>query len=267
MGDNVILTFINNYNIFEVPSRFSYQHVVYLLVDILYIIGLIFLLRKKDQKVIRTVLIILSSICCLIFMGRMFFGWEGSRIFEKGSKTTLLPLELCNINIFITLIALIVNKKFLNNYLYFVSLVGGIIPLLVFPDVHMITSGRNIFHYMFFDYWIIHTHLVAIPIVMISCKLFTPSIKQIPWVLLTTLGIYFIAFLSSIILRNFESFKTANYMYTMSHNNLPILKQLYSLIPIPFIYGLPLIIPITGVLYLMGLPFIKRGEKNVNKHS
>lgn len=45
----------------------------------------------------------------------MFFGWEYSRIFNTGSKVTLLPIELCNINIIITLIALVINKKFLNN--------------------------------------------------------------------------------------------------------------------------------------------------------
>ena len=264
----MFLTFFNEYPLYEVPSRFSYQHVLFLLFDIVYIIGLIFICKKLLKNKTRLFLIILSSICCLIFVGRMFFGWEGSRIYENGSKTSLLPLELCNMNIFITLIALIINKKFLNNYLYFVSMLGGLIPLLIFPDCHMITEGRNIFHYMFFDYWIIHTHLVAIPIVMISCNMFKPSIKQVPYVILTALGIYFFCFISSVILRCFKDFKGANYMYTMNHNNLPILKQLYELIPIPFVYGLPLALPISGVFYLMSLPFIKRGEKkNVKRKS
>lgn len=254
------ISFFNDYSIFEVPSRFSYQHVVYLLIDVLYIIGLVLLCRKLSTKTVRIILISLASICCLIFLGRMFFGWEWSRIYNDGSKTTLLPLELCNMNIFITLIALIINKKFLNNYLYYVSLVGGMIPLLVFPDCHMITAGRNIFHYMFFDYWIIHTHLVAIPIVMIATKMFRPSIKQVPWVLLTTLCIYFVCFIASITLRNFKSFEGANYMYTMNHNNLPILKQLYDLIGIPFVYGLPIAIPITIVFYIMSLPFLRKGD-------
>lgn len=148
-GDTLTISFFNDYSIFEVPSRFSYQHVVYLLIDVLYIIGLVLLCRKLSTKTVRIILISLASMCCLIFLGRMFFGWEWSRIYNDGSKTTLLPLELCNMNIFITLIALIINKKFLNNYLYFVSLVGGMILILVFPDCHMITAGRNIFHYMF----------------------------------------------------------------------------------------------------------------------
>lgn len=258
----MLFAFDNDYSIFEVPYRFSYQHVFYLLIDILYILGLVFLCRKLSQKTTRIILIALASFCCLIFIGRMFFGWEEARIYNDGSKTTLLPFELCNMNIFITLIALLINKKFLNNYLYFISLLGGIIPLFVFPDCHMITAGRNIFHYMFFDYWIIHTHLVAIPIVMIATNIFKPSIKQVPWVLLVTLGIYFFCFIASIVLRNFKSFEGANYMYTMYHNDLPILKQLYSIIPVPFVYGLPIAIPITGVLYLMSLPFIKKERRN-----
>ena len=107
----MILSFFNDYSIFEVPSRFSYQHVVYLLIDVLYIIGLVFLCKKLSKKTVRIILISLASICCLIFLGRMFFGWEWSRIYNDGSKTTLLPLELCNMNIFITLLALIIDKN------------------------------------------------------------------------------------------------------------------------------------------------------------
>ena len=52
-------------------------------------------------------------------------------------------------------------------------------------------------------------------------------------------------------------------MYSLRHNNLPILKQLYSIIPIPFVYGLPLALPISILFYLMELPFeLKKGTQN-----
>ena len=52
-------------------------------------------------------------------------------------------------------------------------------------------------------------------------------------------------------------------MYSLRHNNLPILKQLYSIIPIPFVYGLPLALPISILFYLMALPFeLKKGTQN-----
>ena len=105
--------------------------------------------------------------------------------------------------------------------------------------------------------------MVAIPITMIAWGFFQPEKKQIPKVILTLVGIYLFAFLSSIILRNFDSFQTANYMYSLRHNNLPILKQLYSIIPIPFVYGLPLALPISILFYLMALPFeLKKGTQN-----
>ncbi|HAR57320.1 MAG TPA: hypothetical protein DCR62_01005 [Acholeplasmatales bacterium] len=259
----MIISFFNSYRIYEVPNRFSYQHILLLLIDVIYIFLLIFLLRKKSNQLKRKILLGLTIACCLIFAGRMFFGWEQSRIFNNGSKVTLLPIELCNINIIITLIALVINKKFLNNYMYYVTMIGGLIPLLVFPDCHMITQGNNLFHYMFLDFWFIHTNLVAIPIAMIAWGFFQPEKKQIPKVILTLVGIYLFAFLSSIILRNFDSFQTANYMYSLRHNNLPILKQLYSIIPIPFVYGLPLALPISILFYLMALPFeLKKGTQN-----
>lgn len=237
------------------PSRFSYQHVLLLLIDAIIFFLVIFLLRKKSQKFQRNFLIILNIICAIIFAGRMFFGWEGARIYNEGTKSSLLPLELCNINIYISLIALISNKKFLNNYMYLVTMVGGMIPLIVFPDCHMITNGNNLFHYMFFDYWIIHSSLVFIPIAMLCWKFFTPDIKSIYKVTLLVAGIYLFDFIACLILRNFEMFNNANYMYCMNHNNLPILRDLYALIPYPFLYGLPLAIPISIVFVLMCLPF------------
>ena len=257
-----MLSIFNDYKIYEVPNRFSYQHLLLIFIDIIYIFSMIYFLRNKSKKTQKIVLLSLNIACALIFAGRMFFGWEGSRIYNEGSKTSLLPFELCNLNIFISLIALIIDKKFLNNYLYFVSMIGALVPLLVFPDIHMITNGNNLFHYMFFDYWFIHTQLVLIPLAMISWKWFKPNFKIIPYVSLTLFGVHLFCFLSSALLRNFPSFSTANYMYTMSHNNLPVLRNLYSIIPFPYLYELPLIIPIVGLFILMTLPFkIKKGGK------
>lgn len=260
----MIFSFFNDYKIYEVPNRFSYQHILLLLISAIYIILVIFILKKKSYKTQKIFLVTINICCIIIFSLRMFFGWEGSRIYNDGNKTTLLPFELCNLNIFITLIALLTNKKYLNNYLYYVSLIGGLIPLFVFPDIHMITHGNNLFHYMFFDYYFIHTQLVMIPIAMISFNWFKPDIKIIPFVALFVAGIHLFCFVSSMILRNFQSFTNANYMYTINHNNLPILKDLYKLIPYPYLYQLPLIIPIIVLFYLLGLPFyiLRRKTKN-----
>ncbi len=258
-----IFTFFNNYKIYEVPNRFSYQHVLLLIFAAVYIFLIVFLLRKASFKTQKSVLLGINIACIIIFSLRMFLGWDGSRIYQDGSKTSLLPFELCNLNIFVTFLAIIINRKLLNNYLYFVSLIGGMIPLLIFPDIHMITNGNNLFHYMFFDYYFIHTQLVMIPVAMISWHWFKPDIKVIPFVVLMTLGIHFFCFISSAILRNFASFKNANYMYTISDNNLPVLKTLHQIIPLPYLYQLPLIIPIVVLFYLMGLPFYLKNKRRL----
>jgi uncharacterized membrane protein YwaF len=227
---------------------------------------MIFTLKKRSHGFQKTVFLILIGLSMLIFAGRMFFGWEGSRIYNGGSKVTLLPLELCNINIIVTFVALLINKKTLNSYLYFNALIGALLSLLVFPDCHMITNGNTLFHYMFFDYWFIHTQLVTVPIVMLACGWYRPRIRQVPLMLIATVGIYFFIFMMTLLLRHFESFKTANYMYSMYHNNLPILKNLYEVIPVPFVYSLPLIVPIGILFVLMSLPLNlieRRGKKNV----
>lgn len=260
-----MLTFFNRYKIYEVPSRFSYQHILLLLIVVIYILLMCFLLKNKSHKTQKIILLSINIACAVIFALRMFFGWEGSRIYNSGSKTSLLPLELCNLNIFVMLAAIITEKKFLSNYLYFVSLVGGLIPLLIFPDIHMITNGNNLFHYMFFDYYFIHTQLVMIPIAMLSWKWFKPELKVIPYVAIFTIGIHFFCFISSFILRNFEPFSTANYMYTVYHNDLPVLRDLYKIIPFPYLYQLPLVIPIIGLFYLMVLPFYFNDKRRVKK--
>lgn len=257
----IVNSFFNGYKLYEVPNRFSYQHVLLLLLTGICIFLIIYFLRKASHKTQRIFLIVIISVCMVIYAGRMFFGWEDSRIYNDGSKTTLLPLELCNINILVAFAALLLNKKFLNNYMYYVTLLGGLIPLIVFPDCHMITNGNNLFHYMFLDFWFIHSSLVMVSLAMICWKWYRPNARSIPLVILLVASIYLFDFLVCIILRNFEPFKGANYMYVMYHNNLPILKQLYTLIPIPFLYGLPIAVPLAGVFYLMSLPFKRKGEK------
>lgn len=261
---NNIYSFFNKYKIYEVPNLFSYQHVLLLLINIVYIILLCLILKNKSRKTQTITLVIINALCVLLFVGRMFFGWESSRIYNHGSKVTLLPLEFCNINIFITLITIITKSKFLQQYLYFASMLGALIPLIIFPECHMITNGNNLFHYMFVDYWFIHTNLFAIPIVMIACGWFKPSIHYILKILLMVFAVFTFVFICSTILRNFEGFESANYMYCYNDTNLPILKQLHHLIPYPYIYLLPIILPLSIVLYLMGLPFcLKRRIKNV----
>lgn len=256
-----ILAFFNNYPIYTVPNRFSYQHILLLLLDAIIFFIIIYFFRKKDKKVKRNILIIINIICIIIFAGRMFFGWEGSRLTGDGTKNTLLPLELCNINIIVSLVALIVNKRFMNNYMYFVTMIAACIPLLVFPDCHMITNGNTLFHYMFLDFWFIHSSLVLIPLAMLCWGFFVPDYHSIPGVILLILGIYFFDFIVSSTIKNIPCFAGANYMYCLYDNNLPILRELHRLIPYPFLYGLPLVIPVSGLFYLMSLPFKKKKEK------
>lgn len=256
-----MLTFLNDYKIYEVPNRFSYQHILLLLMDIIYILMISLLLKNKSKKTQKIYFLVVNFLCIGLFVGRMFFGWENARIYNQGSKTTLLPLELCNLNIFVSTFTILLNKKTLYNYSYYISMIGGLIPLIVFPDCHMITNGNNLFHYMFIDYWFIHTHLVAIPIWMIVCRWFKPSIKVIPQTLLFLFIIYTFVFTSSLVLKNFPSFEGANYMYCINDNNLPILKQLHQWIPYPYLYALPLILPVTLLFYILGIPFIKANKK------
>jgi hypothetical integral membrane protein (TIGR02206 family) len=251
----MILTFFNSYKIYEVPSRFSYQHCLLMMFSLLYIVAIAFLFRYKSKEK-QTILMISLSVCmALVFFGRLFFGWEGARIGASGSKTSILPLELCNINIYVTLLACITKKKSLFSYLYFVSLFGALIPLIIFPDCHMIVNGRNLFHYMFFDYYFIHTNLVAIPIWLISWSFYKPSFKDVLPTTIVLIIVHLFVFVSSMILRNFSMFANANYMYVYSASNLPILRELYQLIHIPYVYELPLLIVVVPIFYLMALPF------------
>ena len=265
-----ILLINNSFHIYEVPNRFSWQHIIFLMVDVILILILLSVFKNKNRKTQIIALSVLALINVIIFSGRVFFGWESARIYNDGIKTSLLPLELCNLNIYLACFTLILNwfkqdariTKLMNNYMYFVCMIASAIPLLVFPDCHMITNGLNIFHYMFFDYWIIHTNLLFISIALVYFKWFTPSLKMVKWVILLLFLIFSFVFLVSLCLRNIPSFTTANYMYIFSDNNLPILRQLRKIIDVPFLYELPLIIPIAGLFYLMVLPFTFMKKEN-----
>lgn len=243
----------NTYPIYTVPFVFAYQHILLLAIMAGYVTLMCFVMRRRTKKTQRLTMIIIMSACCVIFAGRMLFGFEGARIYNRGSKTTLLPFELCNLNIVVTLVAVVADKKWLSCYLFYISMVGALFSLTVFPPVHM--YPKTLLDYMFFDYFLIHSQLVMVPLVMLTCGWYRPERSQIKWSMLLLVGIYTFDFLASLILRNFEPFAGANWMYVMYHNDLPILKQLWSLIPVPYLYGLALGVGVYGLLEGMTLPF------------
>ncbi|MCL2846669.1 MAG: YwaF family protein [Firmicutes bacterium] len=252
-----------------IPHRFSWQHLLILALVAVFTIVLCLVMRRRSELVQRIVFITLGVTGVVVFMLRWLFGWHNIfTIAESGWRVgggySLFPLELCHFGLFILMFAAIFRKRWLFVFAIYVNVFWAAFAFLAFPRGYMYPVETNpLGQWMFYDFFIIHTLLIALPIAFIVCGWYRPKLRDaLPaaiMLLLTGLGVYII----SVIFNHIELFThgLANYMYTVYPSGQPILQWIFDIIPIPFVFGLPLI-PLFFILYiLVTLPFLKKDER------
>lgn len=147
-----------------------------------------------------------------------------------------LPLHLCNVNMILLPIAVFTKKKPLLGFCFFVGPLGAIMALTM-PGLGF--SGYSILLPRMIGYYGTHFMVVILGLSLVTLGLYSPRFKDIPTIVLATIGIAFIAFVISLALRITELNTHANYFFSIETEDNPILDMLYSKIPIPFVYLLP----------------------------
>lgn len=160
-----------------------------------------------------------------------------------------LPLNLCNIALVISYFAAKKDQRLLQAFLFYVSTLGAAMALLTpsegFYDVPLYLA-RCI------GYWGFHLLVLVISIGYVTLGIYQPRLRDIPYacLMLATLGA--LAHGCNTLLRATVS-PTANYFFTYGINGNFITDALLRLIPRPFIFMLPLLLPLALVDCLMCL--------------
>ena len=212
--------------------------------------------RKKSLTERRKAVIIMYSIVFVIYMLykyalsidaqysalRMSNGYGAFNWFDE------LPLHLCNINIILVVIALLVNSKAMLGFSFFSSFLGAIAAILIPPAEFV---GFSIMMPRMMGYYLTHFFVLLILPILSGLDLYKPSYSDIRPVLtafcITTIIITGI----NIIFIKTGLDINCNYFYSMDPNGISVLEALYNIIPIPWVYQLPLLIIIVPYMLIL----------------
>jgi len=166
--------------------------------------------------------------------------------FQWGSE---LPLAFCNVNLWLIPISILTDNRYLKSYCFLAGPLGTIFAIAL-PCAGF--DGYSIFLPRVFYYVFLHYVGFWGSISLYSTGLYKPTKKDIIPTLLTIIVISFSAFVINNVIMLTGFAEAPNYFFTMypSPGN-PILEALFALIPIKYVYILPLALFLT--LYMFGL--------------
>jgi uncharacterized membrane protein YwaF len=209
-----------------------------MLVFVAAIVFIRMLLKGKTDKAKRDFLVFVSIVNILLFFIYKFY--LATELSEYGySFFDMVPLHLCNINIILLPIALALNTRQVLSYLFYVA------PLVAF--LALITplegfSGESLFLMKNLGYYLTHGLIFIIGISLVTLDIIVLRYRDVLWCIVVLLALTFVVFGINSIL-NVTIYPEANYFYTQSPDvGVPQLEWLWGLIPIPFVYLLPIMI-------------------------
>ena len=239
-------------------GTFTLAHIISLLIAIVLNFVIFTILKNKNEKIKTLVLLCLSSFGILAIIFNLI-AWN--------SPIEYLPFHMCNINALLIPIALITKNKKIGNLLLLWS-VGALIALIVNHSA----ANFELLSITFLQYYLSHTFEFGIPILIFALKLIPLDAKTIPSTLLISLCILIVVHFINLGLNKYIEINdlrdwkgdliVVNYMFTIKPDN-PALQFFYNLIPIPFLYVLPIFPIFTIYLLLIYTPTIIKNKKDI----
>lgn len=163
-----------------------------------------------------------------------------------------LPLQLCNINMFLIPIAVMTKNRALSCFSFFVGPLGAMMALMM-PSAGF--SGYSIFLPRMLGYCGTHFMIVIEGLALVTFGLFKPRLSDLPRAILTVIIIAFVVFLFNIFLRWTGLHPKANYFYSVETEGNFLLEMFHKWIPIPFLYLLPSIVILGAYMLIITIPF------------
>lgn len=209
---------------------------------------LFFAFRAKSERTKYTVLYSLCFICVVFYLvNDYYFYIRGSHLLS------MLPLQLCNIGVFLIPITVLTRKPLLQDFIFYLSVPGALAALLT-PNADYSDIPYSM---MTFSFYVSHFIIAVVPLLLAGWRLYKPepgvrkALRLSVTVLILAGGLYLF---SQFLNRTMDV--GANYFFTIieySASNNPIFALFARLIPYDFIYllpALPILYIYIGLVYL-----------------
>ena len=215
------------------------------------------LLRGRSERCRAAVLI---ALCAVNIIG--FFVYKGflSRDVQFLQASGLdrfnwfseLPLQLCNINMFLIPIGVLTHRKSVMGFSFYMAPLGAMMAML-FPESAF--TGYSLLLPRILGFYGTHALLVACGLSLAGMDFYQPSMKEAPRVLGVYVTLTLAAHALNMILRATVC-PEANYFYTYGAD-ISVLNLFWHMIPHPLLYELPA--PLLLLAYMSLVQLLRSG--------
>lgn len=204
----------------------------------------VMLIGKGKSYVFKRKLMLVLYVFIIVF----YIAYKGYLVyFSKTYKTSFwneLPLALCQVASLFAYPAVASKNRTLLGFSFFTgtlcSFAALLMPVSGFYNIPLL-SFESIGYYGF------HILVFVICINIYLLGLYNPQVKDVPKILLFFGISLIVVHIINTIIRA-TVFPASNYYFTYFHEDNPVLKLLWGLIPVPCLYLVPMLLPV-GLVY------------------
>lgn len=250
----------------EGPSyAFKLDHILFIVISLLIGVLLCLLLRNKDKKTIRIVLISLWAFAVLVtftYYIALYILTIKMPTEHPFALDQMLPFHSCFMFMYVFPFAIFSKNKTIklmaSNFLVVINMIIGFITLFVgCPPV-----GYSTFSFPGLQSLILHVIIVIVPLIMIATKYYDIKANDLKY----GLGLFV---LLSVFMWTFDAFTGCDYFYFYDGHTFPVLKVISENVPhlvwtlivvsCYVITGIAIHYLVIGIKYLINK---KRGNQN-----
>ena len=235
---------------------FNFVYFILLLIIALYVVLVSSLFKKRTQKQKDILMLSLGVFNILFFIVYKIFLSKDDYDFVIWDE---LPLQLCNINMFLIPLAVLFKNKYLLSFCFYVAPLAAFMAIS-FPEPAFMNN--SIFMMRNIGFYGTHSVIVMMGVMLMTLGYVKPKFKDSIYVITSAAILAVFAFGVNLTLFAITKVET-NYFFTMHTGGVSLLDVFYSLIPVKFIYLLPaLIILIAYVFVFNGVYYLVKKYQN-----
>ena len=225
---------------------FFYYYVSMIVIFLLIFFGF---KRRSDSTKLKVLYLLCIIDFPLYIINDYYFLKRGDNIL------TMLPLQLCNIAVFMIPLALILKKRVLYDFIFYVCALGAFIALIIPSSDYL---GQT-YSFMTISFFIFHSIIVITPFLLAGWGLYipTPTIKNVVRLSVAIFIIALFMHLLNLAIGKWFGVET-DYFFTIikySAPRNPAFELFSKIIPVDLIYLLPGLLILWIYIPLISLPW------------
>lgn len=250
-------------------KAFNETYFLVLFIGLIIIVLFTVFLKKKSYETKRKVLLgycLFNIILYFIYKGALMMPRaEYSKYGYEFNIWLELPLQLCNISMFLVPIGILLNKgkisQFLKGYGFFVAPLGAFMAI---TSPEPLFNGTSLLEFYNIGFYFTHLNILCYGILLVTLGFYRPSYKAMP------LMVGFIFILSIVIygadkLLSLIGGVTVNYFFLVNPGGVSILESFWKIIPCEYFYMIFGIVILVAYMALVTLPFYLSDKKQNHK--